>query len=74
MAGQRFRRAEEAGGDARASSRCRSASTASMTIHNKLRTVDSQNVSPSSKARDPKLKDEYVVYTAHWDHLRQGAR
>src|SRR6185295_10762342 len=21
---------------------------------------------------DPKLKDEYVVYTAHWDHLGIG--
>ena len=28
--------------------------------------------SPGSKARDPQLKDEYVVYTAHWDHLGIG--
>ena len=43
--------------------------TASMTIHNKLRTIDSQNVVAKLEGGDPKLKDEYVVYTAHWDHL-----
>ena len=29
--------------------------------------------SPSSKAAIPTLKDEYVVYTAHWDHFGIGA-
>ena len=46
--------------------------TASMTIHNKLRTVDSQNVVAKLAGSDPALKDEYVVYTAHWDHLGVG--
>jgi Zn-dependent M28 family amino/carboxypeptidase len=45
---------------------------ASMTLHNKLRTIDSQNVAGKVEGRDPKLKDEYVIYTAHWDHLGIG--
>jgi Zn-dependent M28 family amino/carboxypeptidase len=46
--------------------------TASMTIHNKLRTIDSQNVVARLEGNDPSLKDQYVVYTAHWDHLGVG--
>ena len=46
--------------------------TASMTLRNKLRTSDSQNVLAKIEGRDPTLKDEYVVYTAHWDHLGVG--
>ena len=46
--------------------------TASMTIHNTLRTIDSQNVVAKIDGSDPALKDEYVVYTAHWDHLGVG--
>src|SRR5436190_244036 len=42
---------------------------ASMTIHNKLRTINSRNVLGKLDGSDPKLKDEYVVYTAHWDHF-----
>jgi Zn-dependent M28 family amino/carboxypeptidase len=47
--------------------------TASMTIRNKLRTVDSKNVIAKIDGGDPKLANEYVVYTAHWDHLGVGA-
>jgi Zn-dependent M28 family amino/carboxypeptidase len=43
--------------------------TASMLIKNKLRTIDSRNVLGRLEGSDPKLKDEYVVYTAHWDHF-----
>jgi Zn-dependent M28 family amino/carboxypeptidase len=46
--------------------------TASMTINNKLRTIDSRNVVAKLEGRDPTLKNEYVVYTAHWDHLGIG--
>ena len=46
--------------------------TASMTIKNALRTIDSQNVVAKLDGSDPALKDEYVVYTAHWDHLGIG--
>ena len=40
---------------------------ASFDIHNDLRSVDSQNV--AAKLEGSELKDEYVIYTAHWDHL-----
>jgi Zn-dependent M28 family amino/carboxypeptidase len=47
--------------------------TASMTIHNTLRTINSRNVVARLEGADPKLKDEYVVYTAHWDHFGKTA-
>jgi Zn-dependent M28 family amino/carboxypeptidase len=47
--------------------------TASMTIHNTLRTIDSRNVIAKLEGSDPKVKDEYVVYTAHWDHFGKNA-
>ena len=47
--------------------------TASMTIANKLRTINSRNVIGRLDGSDPKLKDEYVVYTAHWDHFGKTA-
>ncbi len=46
--------------------------TASMTIHNRLRTVDSHNVLAKVDGADPTLENEYVVYTAHWDHFGKG--
>ncbi len=46
--------------------------TASVTIRNKLRTVDSRNVVARLEGSDPALKDEYVIYTAHWDHFGIG--
>jgi len=46
--------------------------TASMTLHNTLRTIDSRNVVATLEGSDPALKDEYVVYTAHWDHFGIG--
>ena len=45
---------------------------ASMAIKNTLRTIDSRNVVAKLEGSDPQLKDEYVVYTAHWDHLGVG--
>jgi Zn-dependent M28 family amino/carboxypeptidase len=47
--------------------------TASMTLHNSLRTIESQNVMAKIEGADPALKDEYVVYTGHWDHLGKSA-
>ena len=47
--------------------------TASMTIRNTLRTFDSQNVMGKIEGADPAHRDEYVVYTAHWDHLGKSA-
>jgi len=46
---------------------------ASMTINNTLRTIDSRNVLGRVEGSDPKVKDEYVVYTAHWDHFGKNA-
>lgn len=46
--------------------------TASISLHNKLRTIDSRNVVAKLEGADPVLKDEFVVYTAHWDHLGIG--
>jgi Zn-dependent M28 family amino/carboxypeptidase len=46
---------------------------ASMAVRNALRTIDSQNVVARLDGSDPALKDEYVVYSAHWDHLGVGA-
>jgi Zn-dependent M28 family amino/carboxypeptidase len=43
--------------------------TASLALRQKMRTVDSKNVVAKVDGHDPKLRDEYVVYTAHWDHL-----
>jgi Zn-dependent M28 family amino/carboxypeptidase len=46
---------------------------ASFAVKNTLRTIDSQNVVGRQEGSDPKLKDEFVVYSAHWDHLGVGA-
>jgi Zn-dependent M28 family amino/carboxypeptidase len=42
---------------------------ASFDIKNTLREINSQNVVGKLEGSDPKLKNEYVIYTAHWDHL-----
>jgi Zn-dependent M28 family amino/carboxypeptidase len=47
--------------------------TASMTIKNTMRTVDSRNVVAKLEGSDAKVKDEYIVYTAHWDHFGKTA-
>jgi Zn-dependent M28 family amino/carboxypeptidase len=38
-------------------------------VKNALRKIESQNVVAKLEGSAPTLKDEYVVYTAHWDHL-----
>ena len=38
-------------------------------VHNTLRSVDSHNVIAKLDGSDSALKNEYVIYTAHWDHL-----
>ncbi|MFT4047920.1 MAG: M28 family metallopeptidase [Solimonas sp.] len=42
---------------------------ASFTIENGIREVKSRNVVARLEGSDPQLKDEYVIYTAHWDHF-----
>ena len=46
--------------------------TASLGLKNTLRTIDSRNVLARLEGSDPQLKEEYVVYSAHWDHLGVG--
>lgn len=48
------------------------ATTASVAFTNALRTIDSRNVAAKLEGSDPLLKDEYVLYTAHWDHYGIG--
>src|SRR5262249_18368567 len=43
-----------------------------MAIKNTLRTIDSKNLVAKIEGSDPELKNEYVVYSAHWDHLGVG--
>jgi Zn-dependent M28 family amino/carboxypeptidase len=37
----------------------------------RVRKVDSANVIAKIEGSDPKLKDEYVIYSGHWDHHGQ---
>lgn len=48
--------------------------TASVRLENNLRTVDSRNVMAKLEGGDPVLKDEYVIYTSHWDHFGIGVK
>jgi len=45
---------------------------ASLAVKNTMRTIESRNVLAKLEGSDPQLKDEYVVYTAHWDHFGIG--
>jgi Zn-dependent M28 family amino/carboxypeptidase len=46
--------------------------TASMTLNSAIRIVDSRNVLGKIQGSDPVLKDEYVIFTSHWDHYGIG--
>jgi Zn-dependent M28 family amino/carboxypeptidase len=48
--------------------------TASVKLDNTLRTIDSRNVIAKLEGSDATLKDEYVIYTAHWDHFGIGEK
>jgi Zn-dependent M28 family amino/carboxypeptidase len=43
--------------------------TASFTVRNTVRRIQSRNVVAKLEGSDPARRDEYVVYTAHWDHF-----
>jgi len=45
---------------------------ASLAIRNTMRTIQSKNVLARLEGSDAQLRDEYVIYTAHWDHLGEG--
>lgn len=42
-------------------------------LRSEVKRVQAPNVVGILPGRDPKLRDEYVVYSAHWDHLGVGA-
>jgi Zn-dependent M28 family amino/carboxypeptidase len=42
---------------------------ANLSIKTSLREIDSHNVIAKLEGSDAKLKDEYLIYTAHWDHM-----
>ncbi len=44
----------------------------SIDIKSEVQRVRSLNVAGIIEGRDPRLRDEYVIYTAHWDHLGIG--
>jgi hypothetical protein len=46
--------------------------TASVSLLNSIRKVPSANVVARLEGSDPVLKDEWVVYTTHWDHFGVG--
>ncbi len=46
--------------------------TAKVDLKSELKKLNSNNVVGIWEGSDAKLKDEYVVYTAHWDHLGIG--
>lgn len=46
--------------------------TASFSIKQRMRTIESQNVLATLPGADPALRDENVIFSAHWDHLGVG--
>ncbi len=44
----------------------------SLGLRNTIRTIISRNVVGKLEGSDPRVRDEYVIYTAHWDHLGIG--
>jgi Zn-dependent M28 family amino/carboxypeptidase len=45
---------------------------ASIDIKSEVKRVESMNVAGILPGRDARLRDEYVIYSAHWDHLGIG--
>ncbi len=43
--------------------------TATFHLKQTIRSVDSRNVIARLDGSDPSVRNEYVLYTAHWDHL-----
>jgi Zn-dependent M28 family amino/carboxypeptidase len=47
---------------------------ADITIKNRLRDITTRNVVARIDGTDPQLKNELVIYSAHWDHLGRDPR
>ena len=45
------------------------AARANLSVKSTIRRIESKNVVAKLEGSDPALRDEYVVYTAHWDHM-----
>ncbi|KAF0193917.1 MAG: aminopeptidase, partial [bacterium] len=45
---------------------------ASVNLKNEFKKVESNNVIAKLEGSDPELKNEYVIFTAHWDHFGIG--
>lgn len=45
----------------------------SIDIKSEVKRVEAPNVAAVIPGRDPRLRDEYVIFSAHWDHLGIGA-
>jgi Zn-dependent M28 family amino/carboxypeptidase len=43
--------------------------TIDFSLKNQIRHLKSRNVVGRLDGADPQTKDEYVIYSAHWDHL-----
>lgn len=70
-AGQDFDALERAAGT-RAFRPVSLGATASFTVRNAVRQVRSRNVVARLDGSDPALRNQYVLYTAHWDHFGVG--
>jgi Zn-dependent M28 family amino/carboxypeptidase len=46
--------------------------TASVRLENEIRRFSSANVAAAVRGSDPERRDEWVVYTTHWDHFGIG--
>ncbi|HEY6190159.1 MAG TPA: M28 family peptidase [Pyrinomonadaceae bacterium] len=46
---------------------------ASIDMKNEVKRVEAPNVAAVIQGSDPRLRDEYVIFSAHWDHLGIGA-
>jgi len=47
---------------------------ATFNVENTMRDIDSRNVVGKIEGADTRLRNEYVIYTAHWDHLGRNPK
>jgi peptidase M28-like protein len=67
-----LKEAYEAAGRKQAVSPKNSAVTAHMTVALEITRSTTQNVAAILEGTDPQLKNQYVVFSAHYDHLKTG--
>jgi Zn-dependent M28 family amino/carboxypeptidase len=46
--------------------------TASLQLKSEIKKITAPNVAGILEGRDPKQRGEYIIYSAHWDHLGVG--